>query len=168
MGILVCRHCGKEVRSNKKLKHLIQQYCGEKACQAARKLSFERHKYKTDALFRSNKLRSARDWKKKQTDEGNHFFASQYQRSYRESHPEYVSDNLQKQRQRHARKRDKTREQAKIVNPDAFISQQPANDIVYAMIAVDYRKIVNPDAFMSKMIDMELVTKAQPMFVRLL
>jgi len=36
------------------------------------------------------------------------------------------------------------------------------------MIAVDYKKIVNPDAFMSKMIDMELVTKAQPMFVRLL
>ena len=48
------------------------------------------------------------------------------------------------------------------------MSQQPENDIVYAMIAVDYKKIVNPDAFMSKMIDMESVTKAQPMFVRLL
>ena len=46
--------------------------------------------------------------------------------------------------------------------------QQIENDIVYAMIAVDYKKIVNPDAFMSKMIDMESVTKVQPMFVRLL
>jgi hypothetical protein len=46
--------------------------------------------------------------------------------------------------------------------------QQPENDKVYAMIAVDYKKIVNPDAFMSKIIDMESVTKVQPMFVRLL
>ena len=46
--------------------------------------------------------------------------------------------------------------------------QKPDIDKVYAMIAVDYKKIVNPDAFMSKMIDMESVTKAQPMFVRLL
>ena len=168
MRTLVCRHCGKEVRRNKKLKHLDQHYCGEKACQAARKLSFDRHKYKTNELFRANKLRSARDRKKKQADEGNPLACSQYQQDYRASHPDYVLENRQKQWQRNARKRDKTREQAKIVNPDAYMSQQPENDIVYAMIAVDYKKIVNPDAFMSKMIDMESVTKAQPMFVRLL
>ena len=46
--------------------------------------------------------------------------------------------------------------------------QQIDNDKVYAMIAVDYKKIVNPDAFMSKIIDKESVTKANPMFVRLL
>ena len=168
MYTLVCRHCGKEVKSNKRLKHLIQYYCGEKACQAARKLSFERHKYKTNPIFRSHKLQSARDRKKKQSDQGNPQACSQYQQDYRASHPDYVLENRQKQWQRNARKRDKTREQAKIVNPDAYMSQQPENDIVYAMIAVDYKKIVNPDAFMSKMIDMESVTKAQPMFVRLL
>jgi hypothetical protein len=69
---------------------------------------------------------------------------------------------------RNARKAGKTIQETKIVNPDAYISQQPENDIVYAMIAVDYKKIVNPDAFMSKIIDMESVTKAQTMFVRLL
>ena len=168
MYTLVCWHCGKEVKSNKRLKHLKQHYCGDKACQAARKLSFERHKYKTNLLFRSNKLQSARDRKKSQADHGNPQACSRYQRDYRASHPDYVLENRQKQWQRNARKRDKTREQAKIVNPDAYMSQQPENDIVYAMIAVDYKKIVNPDAFMSKMIDMESVTKAQPMFVRLL
>ena len=168
MRTLVCRHCGKEVPSNKKLKHLIQQYCGEKACQSERKLIFERHKYKTNEFFRSDKLHRARDQKKKQADQGDPLACSRYQRDYRASHPDYVLENRQKQWQRNARKRDKTREQAKIVNPDAYMSQQPENDIVYAMIAVDYKKIVNPDAFMSKMIDMESVTKAQPMFVRLL
>ena len=165
MRTLVCRHCGRKVISNKKLKHLDQYYCGEKACQSARKRSFDRHKYETNELFRFNKLQSARDRKKKQ---GNTLDCSQYQRDYRASHPGYVADNRQKQRERNARKADKTIRETKIVNPDAFMSQHPENDKVYAMIAVDYKKIVNPDAFMSEMIDMKLVTKAEPMFVRLL
>ena len=166
MRTLVCRHCGKEVQANRKLKHLTQYYCCEKACQAARKQSFERKKYKTNPSFRCNKLQSARDRKKKQADGGNPCFASQYQRSYRESHPDYVSDNRQKQRKRYARKRDHAREQTEIVNPDTFMPQIPDNDTVYAMIAVDYKKIVNPDTLMSQIIDMEYITKAQTMFVR--
>ena len=165
MRTLVCRHCGRKVISNKKLKHLDQYYCGEKACQSARKRSFDRHKYETNELFRFNKLQRPRDRKKKQ---GNTLDCSQYQRDYRASHPGYVADNRQKQRERNARKADKTIRETKIVNPDAFMSQHTENDKVYAMIAVDYKKIVNPDAFMSKIIEMELVTKTQPMFVRLL
>ena len=46
--------------------------------------------------------------------------------------------------------------------------QKIDNDKVYAMIAVDYKKIVNPDTFISKIIDMESVTKDEPLFVRLL
>jgi len=168
MRTLECRHCGKEVRSNKKLKHLIQRYCGDKACQTARKLSFERHKYKTNPSFRSHKLQSARDRKKKQAEQGNPLACSLYQRDYRASHPDYVLENRQKQRARNALKAGKTIQETKIVNPDTFMSQQPENDKVYAMIAVDYKKIVNPDAFMSKMIDMESVIKVQPMFVRIL
>ena len=168
MRTLVCRHCRKQVLSNKKLKHLIQQYCGNKACQAARKLSFERHKYKTNPSFRSHKLQRARDRKKKQADGGNLLACSRYQRDYRASHPEYVLDNRHKQRGRNARKRDRTSEETKIVNPDTLMPHLPDNDNVYVMIAVDYKKIVNPDAFISQIIDIESVTKAQPMFVRLL
>ena len=168
MRTLVCRHCGRQVQRNKKLKHFIQHYCGSKACQAARKLSFERHKYKTNGSFRSKKLLYVHNMKKKQADRGNPQACSRYQRDYRASHPDYVLVNRLKQGARNARKAGKTIEETKIVNPDTLMSQQPENDIVYAMIAVDYKKIVNPDAYMSKMIDMELVTKAQPMFVRLL
>jgi hypothetical protein len=144
MYTVVCRHCGKKVQSNKRLRHLLQHYCGEKACQSARKNKHERDKYNTNELYRLNKLQSARD----RTD--------------------YVLENRKKQRVRNARKAGKTIQETKIVNPDAHMSQQPENDIVYAMIAVDYKKIVNPDAFMSKIIDMKSVTKAKPMFVRLL
>jgi hypothetical protein len=168
MQTLVCRHCGKEVHPNKKLKHLIQHYCGDKACQSARKRGFDRHKYKTNELFRSNKLQSARDRKKKQADQGNPLACSIYQRDYRASHPDYVFENRQKQRARNAGKREEASCQAKIVNPDAYTHQKPENDTVYALIAVDCKMIVNPDAFMSEAIDMELVTKAKPMFVRLL
>jgi hypothetical protein len=48
------------------------------------------------------------------------------------------------------------------------MQQIPDNDKVYAMIEVDYKKIVNPDTFISKSLDMEIITKVQPLFVRLL
>jgi hypothetical protein len=167
MGTLICRHCRRQVQSNNKLKHHIQRYCGEKACQSARKLEFERNKYKSDFLFRSGKLQRARERRKKLA-EADPLACSRYQRDYRASHPDYVIENRQQQRLRNARKAKQASRETKIVNPDAFMLQKPDNDTVYAMIAVDYRKIVNPDAFMSEMIDMESVIKARPMFVRLL
>jgi hypothetical protein len=168
MRTLVCLHCGKEVLRNRKLKHHEQHYCGSKACQAARKLSFDRNKYTTNSLFRSKKLRNTRNRNKKHAAQGNPLASSRYQRDYRAIHPDYVIENRKKQRERNAGKAGKMHHETKIVNPDAYMSQPPENDIVYAMIAVDYKKIVNPDAFMSKIIDMELVTKVKPMFVRLL
>jgi len=168
MRTLVCRHCRKEVLSNKHLKHFDQYYCGAKACQSERKLVFERHKYKTNPSFRIKKLQQNRDRKKKQATEGDPLACSRYQRDYRALHPDYVADNRQKQRVRNARKADKMIQEPKIVNPDTYMSQQPDNEIIYAMIAVDYKKIVNPDAYMSKIIDMASVTRVQPMFVRLL
>ena len=150
MFILVCWHCRKRVRSNKNLKHLDQHYCGDKACQTARKLLFDRQKYKANPTYRSQKLQNARDRKKKQADQGNQLASSRYQRDYRASHPDYVSDNRQKQRARNAKKRRKTSPEQKIVNPDSLMQQVPDNEIVYAMIAVDYKKIVNPDALMTE------------------
>jgi len=168
MRTLVCRHCGQEVPSNKYLKHFDQYYCGAKACQSARKRIFERHKYNTNPTYRSKKLQQNRDRKKKQATDVGPLACSRYQRDYRASHPDYVLENRQKQRARNARKADKMIQETKIVNPDTYMSQQPDNEIIYAMIAVDYKKIVNPDAYMSKIIDMESVTGVQPMFVRLL
>jgi len=168
MGILVCRHCGKEVPSKKKLKHLIQDYCGENACQSARKLIFDRHKYKTNGSFRSNKLRHVRERKKKLAAEGNPLLGSQYQSAYRKTHPEYVLGNRLRQKHRNAKKRRKTSDKTKIVNPDTLILKQSDNEQVYAMFAIDHKKIVNPDTLMPEWIDNPLYRNTKPMFVRLL
>jgi len=167
MRTFTCRHCGRKTVANRKLKHQRQRYCGNKGCQAARKLEFERNKYKTDSLFRLNKLQRAREHRKKLA-EADPLAGSLYQREYRLSHHEYVMDNREKQRLRNARKAKQASRETKIVNPDALMLQRLDNDTVYAMIAVDYRKIVNPDAFVAECIDMEQIAKAEPMFVRLL
>lgn len=168
MRTLVCCHCGKQVSRNKKLKHLIQHYCGAKVCQSARKRSYEREKYKKDPVYRLEKLRRARDRKKAHADRGDPQACSRYQSNYRASHPDYVTENRKKQRLRNALKADKRMPETKIVNPDTYMMQKPVNDTVYAMIEVDYKNIVNPVTFMSQIAGIELVTKFQPMFVRLL
>jgi hypothetical protein len=165
MRTLVCRHCGREVLRNKRLKHLKQQYCGDKACQAARKLSFDRKKYITNSLYRSDKLQRARDRRRKQEAPQ---ASSHYQRNYRAAHPDYAHANRQKQRVRNASRAVATRCETKIVNPDALMLQHTDNDAVYAMIAVDYNKIVNPDALMPYLSDIEVYTKQKPLLVRLL
>lgn len=165
MRTLVCRHCGREVLRNKRLKHLEQQYCGEKACQAARKLSFDRKKYITNSLYRSDKLQGARDRRRRLADPQ---ASSRYQRAYRATHPDYVHANRQKQRVRNARGAANSRHETKIVNPDTLMLQHTDNDTVYAMIAVDYKKIVNPDTLMPYLSDIEACTKQKPLLVRLL
>lgn len=167
MRTFICRHCGRRVIANRKLKHQKQRYCGNKRCQAARKHEFERNKYKNNPTFRFNKLQKVRE-RKQRLAECDPLAGSRYQQDYRASHPGYVSDNRKKQRRRNACKAKEMSRETKIVNPDAFVLQKPDNDTVYAMIAVDYKKIVNPDAFVAECIDMEQIAKAKPMFVRLL
>ncbi len=141
MRSLKCVHCGKKVLRNKKLKHLSQRYCGAKSCQAARKLGFDRAKYQTNSLFRSEKLLRARERRKALADQGDPLASSCYQRDYRASHPDYATKNRHNQRVRNARKADKTAGETKIVNPDALMPQ---------------------------IIDTKLFTNKKPMFVRLL
>lgn len=165
MRTLICQHCGRQVLKNRKLKHLEQRYCGNKACQAARKQSFGREKYRANSSFRSEKLQRSRDRLK--TKEGRVVRAS-YQHEYRSSHPDYVLANRQKQRVRNARRTANPRDKTKIVNPDALMLQHADNDAVYAMIPVNYEKIVNPDTLMPYLSVIEEHTRQKPLFVRLL
>jgi len=165
MRFLVCRHCGKKIQANKKLKHLQQQYCGSPPCQKARKLSFERHKYNKDPAYRLNKLRKAME---RRHSADNPSLASQYQRQYRLDHPGYVTDNRIKQLERNRKKHAQLTPPSKIVNPDAFIKQTPERERVYAMVEVHLPKIVNPDTFMNQSIDRMIVTEVQPMLVKIL
>jgi len=168
MRTIVCVHCGRRVKANRKLKHLVQRYCGRKECQWQRKLNFERNKYQSDPSYRSRKRLRVRERKKVKSIQGNPQYYSDYQRAYRASHPEYVLQNRLQQRARYARKSGKPNPETKIVNPDTLMLQPSDNKQVYAMFAIDHQKIVNPDALMLEPIDRLLFTDKKPMFVRLL
>ena len=168
MRTIICHNCGRRVNANKRLKHLVQRYCGSKECQRFRKLNFARNKYRSDPGYRSQKLKKARDRKKSKVRQGHPQYYSEYQRSYRASHPQYVIKNREKQRERYARKPDKTSVKTKIVNPDALMLRPADNEQVYAMFAMGHKKIVNPDTLMLEWIEQLLLTDKKPLFVRLL
>jgi hypothetical protein len=165
MRTIICQHCGRELRRNKRLKHLQQRYCNEKSCQKARKRLFDRNKYHTDVSYRTKKLEASRNRLKGRADPG---ARSEYQRAYRASHPDYVHDNRKKQRVRNARRTGKLVPEAQIVNPDTLMLQYPDSESIYAMIPVEYEKIVNPDTLMLYQTGIEMITKTKPMYVRLL
>jgi len=168
MRTIVCVHCGRRVKANRKLKHLVQRYCGRKECQWQRKLNFERKKYLNDPCYRSRKLLKVRERKKDKSIQGNPQYYSDYQRAYRASHPEYVLQNRLRQRERYARQTVKRVPETKIVNPDMIMLKQVDNEQVYAMFAIDCKKIVNPYALMLESIEMLSITDRKPLYVRLL
>lgn len=68
-----CRHCGKL-----KLQRVMgQKYCGEKACQQARRNSWRREKYAEDSDYRRNQQASTAAWLESQGG------AAVYYRRYR-------------------------------------------------------------------------------------
>ena len=164
MRTIVCLYCARRVITNKKLKHLEQHYCGNIECQRYRKLLFDRNKYKNNQEFRILKLEKARERQRQQDLQ----YPSEYQRAYRQSHPEYVLQNRLQQRDRYARQLGKRIPETKIVNPDTLMLQPADNEQVYAMFAIDCKKIVDPDALMPETIEMLSFTDKKPLFVRLL
>jgi len=168
MRTIVCHHCGRRVISNKKLKHLVQHYCGNIECQGDRKVTFDRNKYKNNREFRIRKLEKVKEKRKRQQGQNHPQYPSEYQRAYRESHPEYVLKNKEKQRERYVRSLVKRSPKTKIVNPDTLTLEPADNERVYALFAIDHKKIVNPDTLLLERIERLPFTDEKPLFVRLL
>ena len=105
----ICKNCGKKKQANPRLKG-NQKVCSEPACQRARKADWHKKAMATDAIYRAQQLDCLKQWRK-------HRPLHQYQRQYRQNHPEYIKDNRKKQKIRN-QKRQKTRET--IVKMDAL------------------------------------------------
>lgn len=87
-----CCHCGNLFIPDPRQKD--QRYCGEKACQRARKASWQREKMHSDPDYRANQKQSQESWL--QANEG-------YWKRYREAHPEQAQRNRDLQRVRNRR-----------------------------------------------------------------
>lgn len=92
VGMFRCKHYGRLVKRNPRIKS-SQRYCRQKECQQARKNAWELAKIKTDESYCQRRQASKKRWRRQHP-------AHTYQGRYRETHPEYVATNREKQKKR--------------------------------------------------------------------
>jgi len=131
-----CQNCGKIFPRNPRLKR--QKYCSTVSCQNYRRNVTNKKKLKkSDQTRRLRQLRNKR-WR-------DTYPAHEYQKQYREDHPEYVISKRQKQKQRN-KKRHNTAP-LMIVKTYA-LSPQPIPDRTYMGFEVKPGEIVKTYAYM--------------------
>jgi hypothetical protein len=138
----ICQHCRKEKPSNPRLKG-HQRYCGEAGCQRARKRVWQQERMACDESYRQRQKACLQAWRKKR-------LLHDYQRQYRESHPEYVAQNRRQQLRRNRKRSqaEKLSESEKIVKMDA-LQRRSIKSGTYLLCPYDMEaseKIVKMDA----------------------
>lgn len=161
---ITCKNCGNTVPRNPRLKKK-QKYCSAEECQKARRRHWKTTQYHQDDTYRAKCLAQQKQWRVC-------YPADQYQKTYREKHPDYVLRNRELQRQRNKTRKKQTqttivktqtlllqpREDGSyvlakaikemIVNRNA-LSVQPAEGSTYALLGLEEGKIVNRNALMA-------------------
>lgn len=138
----ICKNCQRERHANVRLKG-EQEYCDAPECQRARKAAWQKEKKAKDPEYRARQIECLKRWRENRP-------LHQYQREYRESHPDYVDRNREQQKVRNRKRRaqpDST-EDKKIVKVDA-LSGRPILSGTYALTPWEVdasRKIVKVDA----------------------
>lgn len=133
-----CRCCGRRFRRNNRIKGNNQHYCNSQACQRKRKSEWAKQKYWNDESHRIKKLAYTSEHKARTS-------RSEYQRDYRENHPEYVKRCRDSQRKNY-RKRVRKQVFENIVNLDALHGVNIRERGICVMYRVKEKNIVNLDA----------------------
>jgi hypothetical protein len=135
----VCRACGRIKPINYRLKR-AQAYCGERACQRARKFAWQKHNTVTNMSYRNQQIDCLKRWRRRRP-------LHQYQKLYREQNPDYVQLNREQQRRRNHR-RNSVLTAGPIVKMDTF---QPIKSGFYLLVPCAQnasKKIVKMDALL--------------------
>ncbi len=90
-----CQNCGLEKEANYRLKE--QKYCDKEVCQGVRKRNYHKQKMAEDEKYRRDHLQSIKDWRMYRP-------LAQYQRAYRERHPDYAQKNREQQHRRNQKR----------------------------------------------------------------
>ena len=133
-----CCHCGKIAPLNPRIKR--QKYCSSLACQNARKRIFDRRTTPSSKFKLLHRKRNKR-WR-------DAYPAHEYQKEYRDAHPEYVKRNRELQRNRN-KKRQK--EQGSMIVKTDTLLLQPLQDGVYMGFKIKNGKIVKTDTLLLQM-----------------
>ena len=140
----ICINCRQLKPANIRLKGK-QEYCGAAECQRARKAAWQKEKMARDPEYHSQQSECVHKWRKKRP-------CDQYQKQYRQDHPEYVKKNRELQIIRN-RKRAVLLSFQKIVKMDAFSLPQieKSNTCIMKPFMVDESgKIVKMDALLAQ------------------
>lgn len=139
---ITCIHCRDVVPTNPCLKG-DQDYCNKKACQNARKRSWYQTKIDSAPEYAKRQKECKKRWRKNKP-------AHKYQNHYRQTHPEYVENNRQKQQQRNRKRRLSNNKDAsqKIVKIDTLaLSDEKPNIYEMKILTPNVsKKIVKIDA----------------------
>jgi len=151
-GTFTCRHCGKTLPRNPRLKkNKKQSYCNAPECKQAKKSARKKERYQKDPSYRQRHLNQQKKWRASRP-------AHEYQKQYRESHPEYVDRNRKLQSSRNCKR--KTGTTPMIVNGTP-LSLRASNDKAYAIISLKKEKIVNGTPFLAQM---QIITGEEVVF----
>jgi hypothetical protein len=120
-----------------------QEYCDDPECQRARKAAWQKEKKVKDLEYRARQIECLKRWRESRP-------LHQYQREYRENHPDYVARNREQQRIRNRKRRTQpdSTEDKKIVKMDA-LPGRPILSGTYALTPWEVdasRKVVKMDA----------------------
>jgi len=168
--IFTCSHCGQTALQNSRLKK-PQQYCSQSACQKARRRAWKKRQYHENEVYRKRCLEDQKKWRQS-------YPVDQYQKNYRDNHPDYVLRNRELQRQRNKSRPERARmgreaPHTAIIKKDSllfhpgedgvwFLSQAceqiivnrnalpplPGAGVAYALTGLQEAKIVNRNALM--------------------
>jgi len=139
-----CCCCKQRKKKNPRLKS-GQRYCGSKACQQSRKNKHERERLKNDPGYYEKRKKQKADWLDKQQG------AYHYQKTYRETHQDYLERNryLQRLRYQEIKTRPSLGDMRKIVKTDTLTPEMPIESGLYEIRPYKThpgKKIVNTDA----------------------
>jgi hypothetical protein len=135
-----CTHCQQEKPVNPKLKGQ-QKYCGEIACQCARKAAWQRNRKATDPEYCQSQKEAVRQW---QQNKPGH----QYQKQYRIDHQDYVKKNREQQRHRNQKRVRNQSSDSMIVKMDALTIDKSNLYLMTPVAENDTEKIVKMDTLL--------------------
>ena len=135
----ICQNCNCSYQRNPRVKN--QKYCSSRSCQNARRNVT--NKARTRKNSASRLLQQARNHRWRDAHP-----AHEYQKNYREDHPEYVQRNRQLQK---VRNKKRQKHPGPMIVKTYALSPQPLQDGVYTGFEVKNRKIVKTYALTAQM-----------------
>lgn len=127
---LACKHMFKPCPH---VKH--QSYCSNPECQKERKRQWHKQKMLDDSEYKDDRRDAQRKWRVNNPD---------YWRAYRASHPDYTKKNKEQQKERNARRRERSRQIAKT---DASGARSPLVSGIYDVVLSGGDKVAKMDVF---------------------